>query len=110
MNLEKRPVTNIQGIRFSKKAEGKEIARGYLYIFRNDLHKRQFGLLEDVFVEESHRGQGLGTEMVKEIIKEAKKNNCYKLIATSRHSRPEVHSFYKKAGFKNYGIEFRYDF
>ena len=44
------------GIRFSLVDAGRqEVARAYLYILSNDLHKQPFGLLEDVFVEASTR-------------------------------------------------------
>lgn len=97
-------------IRFSIEEDGKEIAHAYLYLMKNDLHKQPFGLMEDVFVDESLRGKGHGTKIVKELIKEAKKQNCYKLIATSRYNRPKVHELYKELGFKDWGKEFRIDF
>lgn len=98
-----------EGLRFSLSREGKEIARAYLFLMYNDLHSEPFGLLEDVFVEETHRKQGLGTDLVHEVILVAKEKKCYKLICTSRHSRPQVHAWYEKLGFKNYGKEFRMD-
>lgn len=90
--------------------DNKEIARAHLYIMYNDLHDRPFGFMEDVYVNESLRGQGTGTELVNKIIKLAKENNCYKLIATSRHSRPKVHELYLRLGFLDHGKEFRIDF
>lgn len=106
----KKRKTRAKGIKFFIERNGKEIARAYLYLMKNDLHKRPFGLMEDVFVEESLRCKGYGTKIVKELIKEAKKQNCYKLIATSRYQREKVHKLYKKLGFKNWGKEFRMDF
>lgn len=67
-------------------------------------------MLEDVFFKKELRGQGWGTFLVKKVIEEAKRQKCYKLIATSRYSRPQVHQWYKKLGFKDYGKEFRIDF
>ncbi len=96
-------------IRFSQQENGKEVARAYLYILKNDLHKEPFGLLEDVFVDESQRGTGIGSTMIAAIIAEAKSRGCYKLIGTSRESRTEVHNFYTKLGLKKYGVEFRLD-
>ena len=104
MNKEK---ISAEGIRFSIKEDNKEIARAYFYLMKNDLHKQPFGLMEDVFIDESLRGKGYGTKLVKEIIKEAKKQNCYKLIATSRYHRDKVHKLYEKLGFKDWGKEFR---
>jgi GNAT superfamily N-acetyltransferase len=96
-----------QGIRFSIDGPSGEIARAYLYVMTNDLHAEPFGLLEDVFVDESQRGSGLGTALVEEVIAAAREAGCYKLVATSRVSRPKVHELYERLGFQNYGIEFR---
>lgn len=87
----------------------KVIGRAYLYILENDLHDNPFGFIEDVFVEENYRGQGIGSRLVEEMIKEARKRNCYKIILTSRHSKPKVHKLYEKAGFREHGLEFRMD-
>ncbi len=90
--------------------DGREIGRAYLYILKNDLHDRPFGFMEDVFVEEEYRSQGLGAKMIEELIKTAKENDCYKLIGTSRNERPKVHALYSRLGFKDWGKEFRMDF
>ena len=95
------------GIRFSISGSDGEVARAYLYVMTNDLHDAPFGLLEDVFVDEGQRGGGLGTTLVKEVISAAREAGCYKLIATSRVSRPKVHELYERLGFENYGLEFR---
>ena len=89
--------------------DGKEIGRAWLYLIYNDLHKQPYGLMEDVFVEEEYRGSGIGSQLVKELIEEAKIQGCYKLIGCSRHSRPKVHKLYEDLGFVNYGVEFRMD-
>jgi GNAT superfamily N-acetyltransferase len=99
-----------RGIRFSSGGADGEVARAYLYIMTNDLHDAPFGLLEDVFVAESERGSGLGTALVNEVIAAARAAGCYKLVATSRASRPKVHELYERLGFANYGIEFRLNF
>ena len=96
-----------RGIRFSVSHAGAEVARAYLYVMTNDLHDAPFGLLEDVFVAESERGSGLGTALVNEVVAAAREAGCYKLVATSRASRPKVHELYERLGFENYGLEFR---
>ena len=95
-----------QGIRFSIVEEEQEIARTYLYIMHNDLHQEPFGLLEDVYVNERERGRGIGTKLVQQVIEAAQEKGCYKLIATSRKSRPKVHQLYKKLGFQDTVGEF----
>jgi GNAT superfamily N-acetyltransferase len=76
----------------------------------NDLHDAPFGLLEDVFVDELQRSGGLGTALVREVISAAQELGCYKLIATSRTSRPKVHELYERLGFAKHGVEFRLNF
>lgn len=101
-----------KGIKFSiQDGNGEEIARVFLYVMFNDLHKRSFGLIEDLFVSEKKgvRGQGLGTSLIKKAIKTAKVENCYKLLATSRYSRDNIHGWYNRLGFQDYGKEFRMD-
>jgi GNAT superfamily N-acetyltransferase len=92
-----------RGIKFSLIEDQQEVARAYLYIMQNELHQEPFGLLEDVYVNESYRGLGLGTKLVQQVITVAKEQNCYKLIANSRKSRPKVHQLYEKLGFKSRG-------
>ena len=91
-----------RGIKIFIEENGKEIARAYLYIFNNDLHKEPFGYMEDVLVDENMRGHGIGSQIINEVISEAKKQGCYKLICTSRHAKENVHKLYEKLGFKNH--------
>lgn len=95
---------------FIKNDEEEEIGRAFLYLMYNDLHDEPFGMLEDIFIKESERGGGIGTELVKNVIEKAKELGCYKLIATSRHSRPKVHALYERLGFENHGIKFKIEF
>jgi len=103
-------VINADGIRLSQTVQGKEVGRAYLYVLRNDLHTQPFGFMEDVFVDDQHRGNGYGEALVKRVIAEAKRRGCYKLVATSRYARPRVHALYAKLGFADHGKEFRIDF
>lgn len=96
-------------IKFTIEDCGEVAGRAYLYLIYNDLHKEPYGYLEDVFVEEKFRSKGIGSQLVKAVIDEAKVRGCYKLVGTSRNSRAEVHEFYKKLGFEEYGKEFRMD-
>ncbi|MGF1590921.1 MAG: GNAT family N-acetyltransferase [Pleurocapsa sp.] len=108
MNLEKQNF-DAKGIRISITENDLEVGRAYIYLIQNDLHDRPFGLMEDVYVNESYRGKGIGSELAKKVIETAKESNCYKLIATSRISRPKVHELYQNLGFSQHGIEFRID-
>lgn len=80
-----------------------------LCIIANDRHAEPYALLENVYVEMEHRGKGIGKKLINLLIEEAKNRGCYKLLATSRRTKPEVHALYEKFGFKNWGVEFRMD-
>jgi GNAT superfamily N-acetyltransferase len=97
-------------IRFSEVESGQEIGRIYLYILTNDLHAEPYGLLEDLFVSEAYRQKGIGKKLVTAAIAEAQSRGCYKLLATSRHERTEIHAWYERLGFVDYGKEFRMNF
>ncbi len=98
------------GIKLFFLQDDREVARAYLYIMKNDLHEQPFALLEDLYVEERLRGQGIGAQFVQRAIQEARQRRCYKLICTSRHGREELHKWYTALGFTDHGKEFRMDF
>jgi GNAT superfamily N-acetyltransferase len=109
MNKIQKKVIATKVIKFELKDGKKIVGRVFLYVIKNDLHKEAYGYIEDLFVDESLRGQGYGKKLLQMVIAEAKKRKLYKLIGTSRTFRTEVHSFYEKQGFKKYGFEFRMD-
>jgi len=83
-----RRIQAAHGIRFSISGGDGEIARAYLYVMRNDLHDAPFGLLEDVYVDESQRGGGLGTTLVQEVIAAGAGGG---VLQTHRH-KPDITS------------------
>lgn len=97
-----------KGLRISVQKEDREVGRTFLWLLTNELHEKPFGLVEDVFVEERFRGQGVGTELMEEVIRLARKEDCYKLILTSRYGKDPLHSWYQRLGFVQWGLEFRY--
>lgn len=106
----KRKERDTKIIKLYVEEDGEEVGRASVVLVYNDLHEEPYGLMEDVFVDESLRGQGIGTKLTNAIIEEAKNQKCYKLVATSRYAREKVHDLYKKLGFKEHGVEFRMDF
>lgn len=105
----KEKIKGDRGIKIILEKDGKLMGRAYLYLIENDLHDKPYALLEDLYIEEEYRGQKIGSELVQAVIAEAKKLGCYKLISQSRYERENVHEFYEKLGFKDYGKNFRLD-
>ena len=108
MNIREK-VVKTKGIKIFVEKDGKEIGRCFIYLIKNDLHKKPYALLEDVFVDENFRGKGIGKKLINMAIKKARIFGCYKLIATSRFERKDVHKLYEKQKFKKFGFEFRID-
>jgi|ERR1051326_1729375 GNAT superfamily N-acetyltransferase len=110
MEFKKNKLTDTYAIKITAEDGDKQIGRLFLYVLKNDLHQEPFGFLEDVFVEEEYRKHGIGSQLVKMAIEEAKAQGCYKLIGNSRTFAGAVHKFYEKLGFKKWGFEFRMQF
>ncbi len=87
----------------------KKVGRVTLYVLYNELHEQPFGYMEDLFVDEEFRGQGVGQKLVEALVAAAKEEGCYKILFTSRDGRDGLHAWYEKLGFKNWGREFRMD-
>lgn len=56
--------------------------------------------IESVRIDESQRGQGLGSEMMKWTIERARKRGAHVVQLTTHKSRAEAHRFYERLGFK----------
>jgi len=59
-----------------------------------------FGTLEDVVIDENYRKQGIATQLIEEVTKEAKKHNMWYVELTSRPTRVEANKLYQKLGFE----------
>ncbi|MFC1756580.1 GNAT family N-acetyltransferase [Patescibacteria group bacterium] len=65
---------------------------------------RKTGVIEDVVVDENHRGKGLGKRIVQALIDEAKRRKAYCIDLISESGRIPARAMYEKAGFrKRYG-------
>lgn len=106
MEVDKKEIT-CHGFRFSISKDGEEIARARLYILSNNLHIEPFGFLEDVFVHEKFRKNGLGKQIWQEITKVAQRHGCYKIVGTCRYTNVDAHDFYRHIGMDQVGDEFR---
>jgi glucosamine-phosphate N-acetyltransferase len=82
------------------------VATGTIWIEPKMIHNFQaVGHIEDIVVDASLRGQGIGKCMIQELIDFAKNKNCYKVIL---HCDADKVEFYEKCGFEKRGVEMRY--
>jgi len=53
-----------------------------------------------MIVDEKHRGQGIGTALIREIEKIARERGCKRIELESAFHRTDAHAFYEKMGFE----------
>ncbi len=109
MEIQKTIEKDAYAIKITARESGVDVGRVFVYILSNELHDQPFGLIEDLYVDDSYRGKGLGTTLLTEAIEVAKGERCYKLLCTSRHERAQLHEWYQKHGLNNHGLAFRMD-
>ena len=80
--------------------EGTPVASCYLNVMPNLTRGgRSYALIENVVTDSSHRRSGIGSLLLKEVIKKAFGFGCYKvMLLTGRDSK--VHTFYENCGLE----------
>ena len=63
-------------------------------------------VVEDVVVGPAQQGKGLGKEMMRHALAEARERGCYKLALSSNMKRDRAHAFYEALGFRRHGYSF----
>ena len=63
-------------------------------------------VVEDVVVGLAQQGKGVGKEMMRHALAEARERGCYKLALSSNMKRDRAHAFYEALGFRRHGYSF----
>jgi ribosomal protein S18 acetylase RimI-like enzyme len=79
--------------------KNKIIATAFLAIIPNLTIKGDFGVIGNVITDRKYRKRGIGSEIIKNILDYAKRNNCFFVTVESNRNRTEAQSFYKDLGF-----------
>jgi GNAT superfamily N-acetyltransferase len=61
----------------------------------------RWAVVEHVVVEETRRGKGFGETIMREAMRLAREDGCYKLSLSSGNQRLDTHRFYERIGFRN---------
>ena len=59
-----------------------------------------FAYLDDVFVLEQHRGQGIGAELMREALNNARKSGCVRVELGTRRDNVHARRLYERLGFQ----------
>jgi len=64
------------------------------------------GMVEDVVVDTTHRGKGIGRKLMEKLLEEAEKQNLDEVLLFSGHHREAAIGLYKSLGFslRNSGL------
>ncbi|MES2135120.1 MAG: GNAT family N-acetyltransferase [Patescibacteria group bacterium] len=82
------------------KDDSRIIGMGALYL--NQKIGKLAGYIDDVIVDATYRGQGLGEKIVQAIITSAREHHVPSITLTSSSKRTAAHRLYEKLGFKKY--------
>eukprot|EP00792_Barthelona_sp_PAP020_P010780 TRINITY_DN4492_c0_g1_i1.p1 TRINITY_DN4492_c0_g1~~TRINITY_DN4492_c0_g1_i1.p1 ORF type:complete len:147 (+),score=41.11 TRINITY_DN4492_c0_g1_i1:145-585(+) len=81
----------------------KIICCGTLLVELKFIHRcSSVGHIEDIVVDESYRGLGIGKQLIKELINTARNEGCYKCLADCGNHNI---GFYEKCGMNVHGNE-----
>lgn len=87
-------------------AANNEIAHGTIIVYNGREPDRSIAMIEDVWVHENYRKQGIASALVNELIERVKGYDCYKVILDCADHN--VH-LYETLGFKKWQNSMRKD-
>ena len=81
-----------------------------LLVMHNLAHRgAPSAIVEDVVVDPSQQGRGVGRQMMAHAMQQAREAGCYKLALSSNARRTGAHAFYESLGFAQHGLSFVVD-
>lgn len=85
---------------FVLELDGQVVATTYLNLIPNITRSASpYAVIENVVVEESLRGRGLGKQIMAATLQAAWDAGCYKAMLSTGSRNPATHAFYKACGF-----------
>lgn len=88
-------------------SDGVVVGSWSLLVMANLAHRGlPTAIVENVVVDRSCRGMGIGAAMMRRAMEMARGKGCYKIALSSGEHRPDAHRFYENLGFKRHGFSF----
>jgi GNAT superfamily N-acetyltransferase len=85
-------------------SDRKVVAFGSLTLKRSLWHAATIGYVDEMVVDESHRGRGIGSQLLEQLISWARDQGCSDIELDSALHRKDAHVFYEKRGFEKYAF------
>lgn len=71
-------------------------------VVKNNLWQEgNLGHIDELVVDTEYRGQGIGTQLLEQIIQIARERGCRRVELDTAFHRREAHQFYEQRGFEN---------
>ena len=87
--------------------DGKNVLGFASLTIKNNLWQTaNLGNIDELVIDEKHRGCGLGTQLLNQIIEQARQRGCARVELESAFHREKAHQFYQRHGFQNRGYLF----
>ena len=80
--------------------DGRERLVGIATVYAKNILTKRVAWIEDVVVDETHRGQGIGEALVRGLIASAYRMWAKEINLTSNTTREAANSLYQKLGFE----------
>ncbi len=86
-----------------------EIAGSFQLTYVPDMQPdgRDVAIIENVIVDASARGSGVGSAMMRWAVEEARVHGCSQIKLTSNTKRTDAHRFYERLGFETTHVGFK---
>lgn len=100
------PEINVLGVVAKDKENDRIVGAAQLTIIDDAIWGRRWGLVENVYVAEDCRRQGVGRGLMKEVEDKAYSFGCAYIKLTSGHDKKEAHALYRSIGYTE-GLSFK---
>jgi GNAT superfamily N-acetyltransferase len=85
---------------FVTEEDGRVVATAYLNVIPNLTRGgAPYAVIENVVVDETLRGRGIGKRLMAATVREAWAAGCYKIMLMTGSRNPATHAFYRSCGF-----------
>jgi GNAT superfamily N-acetyltransferase len=92
---------------FVAERDGTVVGSYALLVMHNLGHRgAPSAVVEDVVVQPAQQRKGIGKEMLRHALAEARERGCYKLALSANMKRDQAHAFYEALGFRRHGYSF----
>lgn len=98
-------VQNNESIIFTAKKDGEIVGFTQLFPTFSSASLKKVYILNDLFVLENYRNQGIAKLLIHQVIEFAKENNCARVSLSTARNNP-AQFLYEKLGFKESSFKF----